>query len=255
MWVLGSLAYVVPAMVIAVHCLQRRPLPAEIVPSRKPEASALDTLHTISRRLSLAKRFPRPRLSVRAIEAASFLILFAIAGLGLAGMTSGSSHDDDDDQALRLQQQSGPFAVAVFAQPGDLEVGLSTFAVLVQDSETQETLLDAHVHLSAQQTGDLSSPASVKASPAESENKLLQSAEINLPAAGDWTVHVAVQRNPASAAFALPVHVIKPASGFAIPWSYLILLTFTAILLFVYLRRHRTEKSAHVEQPVSTLQS
>ncbi len=256
MWVLGSLAYLVPAMVIAVQCLQRRPLPAEPVPPRKREASSLDALLTLPQRFSFANRFLRPRLSVRTIEAISFLILFAIAGLALAGLASRSFHDgDDDDQVLRLQQQSGPFAVAVFAQPGDLETGRSTFAVLVQDIETQETLLDANVDLSAEQAGDSSSQTSVRATSAVSENKLLKSAELNFPTAGDWTVHIAVQRSAASADFALPVHVVKPASGFAIPWSYLILLMCTAILLFVYLRRHRLETTVHAEQPVSTLQS
>jgi hypothetical protein len=253
MWVLGSLAYLVPAMVIAIHCLQHRPLPAEVAPSRKREASCLDTLLTLPQRFSFANRWLRPPLSLRTIEATSFLILFAIAGLGLAGLVSRSSHDDDD-QVLRLQQQSGPFAVAVFAQPGDLEAGPSTFAVLVQDAETQETLLDANVDLSAQQGSDLSSKISVRATPADSENKLLKSAELNFPTAGDWTVHIGVQRDGASADFALPVHVVKPASVFAIPWSYLILLACTAILLFVYLRRHRPEKIARIEQPVSTLQ-
>jgi cytochrome c oxidase assembly factor CtaG len=253
MWVLGSLAYLVPAMVIAIHCLQHRPLPAEVAPSRKREASSLDTLLTLPQRFSFTNRWLRTRLSLRTIEATSFLILFAIAGLGLAGLVSRWSHDDDD-QVLRLQQQSGPFAVAVFAQPGDLEAGPSTFAVLVQDAETQEALLDANVVLSAQQGSDLSSKISVRATPADSENKLLKSAEVNFPTAGNWTVHIAVQRNAASADFALPVHVVKPASVFAIPWSYLILLACTAILLFVYLRRHRPEKIARIEQPVSTLQ-
>ena len=108
MWVLGSLAYAVPAIAIAIQCSQRRPLPAEYLPARRREAAPLDTLLSIPQRFSLVNRFLRPRLSARTIEAASFLILFVIAGLSFAGLVSRSSHeDDDDDQVLRLQQQSG----------------------------------------------------------------------------------------------------------------------------------------------------
>lgn len=250
MWVLGSLAYMVPAIVIAVQCLQHRPLPAETLPADKREASSFDTLLAIPQRFS--NRFLRPRLSGRAVEAISFVVLFAAAGICLAALASGSSNDDDD-QVLRLQQQSGPFAVAVFGQTGDLQQGPVTFSVLVQDRDTQETLLDTTVNLSAQRAGDTRGIASARATARESDNKLLQSAELNLPTAGDWTLHIAVQRNSASADFSLPLRVIKPESGIAFPWSYLILLAFAAILLFVYLRRHRTAKTVHVEQPVSTL--
>jgi cytochrome c oxidase assembly factor CtaG len=253
MWVLGSLAYLVPAIAIAVQCLQPRPLSVEDAPARKREPSPLDSLPSLPQRLSFADRFLRPRMSVRAVEAISFLLLFAIAGVGLAFLTSVSS-SDDDDQVLRLQQQSGPFAVAVFGQNGNPDSGPATFSVLVQDRDTQETLLDASVDLSAQRSADSSSTTSVTATAAESDNKLLQSAELNLAPAGDWTVHIAVQRNSASADFSLPLHVVKPESGVAFPWSYLILFACAAILLFVYVRRHRMVNTAQVEQPVSTQQ-
>jgi len=253
MWVLGSLAYVVPAIVIAVQCLQRRPMPAETPFRRKREASSLDTLFAIPQRFPFATRFLRRRLSGQAVEAISFVVLLAIAGVGLAAFASGSSNDDDD-QVVRLQQQSGPFAVAVFGKAGDLDAGPANFSVLVQDRETQETLLDAIVDLSAQPAGDSRGAVSARASTAESDNKLLQSAELNLAAAGDWTLHIAVRGSSASADFLLPLQVAKPASSIAVPWPYLILLAFAAILLFVYVRRHRTAKTSPVEQVVSSLQ-
>ena len=42
-----------------------------------------------------------------------------------------------------------------------------------------------------------------------SENKLLQTAELDLPAAGDWTVNIAISRNSESADLSLPVRVVK----------------------------------------------
>ncbi len=251
MWVLGSVAYMVPAILIAVQCLQRRPLPDEhLSAARKRKSSWL----AIPQRFSFANRLLRSRLSSLAVEAISFVVLFAIAGIGLAALVSGSS-SADDDQVVRLQQQAGPFAVAVFAQPGELEAGTAGFSVLVQDRNTQETLLDATVDLSAQRAGDSQPTTPVRAGTGDSDNKLLQSAELDLGTPGDWTVHVAVQRNSASADFSLPLQVIRPASGIAVPWSYLILAALSAILLFVYVRRHRNAETPHVEQPVSTLQS
>ncbi len=254
MWVLGSMAYMVPAILIAVECLQRRPSPHEKLPARKLKSVWLDAVFAAPQRFSFATGFLRRRLSRRAVEAVWFAVLFAIAGIGLAALASGSSNDDDD-QVVRLQQQAGRFAVAVFAQPGEFEAGPASFSVLVQDRDTAETLLDATVDLSARRAQDSQGTMPARAGTADSDNQLLQSAELDLPTAGDWTLHIAVQRNSASADFSLPLQVIRPANGMAIPWAYLILATFSAILLLVYVRRHRNAETPHVEQPVSTLQS
>jgi len=89
MWVLGSLAYVVPAIVIAVQCLQRRPMPAET----RSAASARRRLSILCspyhKRFPFATRFLRRRLSGQAVEAISFVVLLAIAGVGLAAFASG----------------------------------------------------------------------------------------------------------------------------------------------------------------------
>jgi hypothetical protein len=126
--------------------------------------------------------------------------------------------------------------------------------MLVQDRDTRETLLDATVDLSAQPAGDSRGALSVRASTSGSDNKLMQAGELNLPTAGDWTLRIAVRRNSASVDVSLPLRVVKPANSSAIPWSYVILLAFSVILLFTYIRRHRMEKTVRVEQPVSTLQ-
>ncbi|MFZ0312970.1 MAG: cytochrome c oxidase assembly protein, partial [Candidatus Korobacteraceae bacterium] len=242
MWVMGSFAFVVPAIVIAIQCLQSNRPPAQVVSSRKPEASLLDGLVGWSQRLAFPRRFLRHRLSGRRGEAISFLLLFAVAGLGLASLASGSS-GDGDDQVLRLRQQSGPFAVAVFAPAGDLEAGPSDFSVLLQSRASSEVLQDATVALRAEQGQNRYTTQWIRASIGDSENKLLQSASLNLPDSGDWTLDVAVARGGRQADFLLPLHVAKPAAGMAFPWSYGILLGCSAILLFTYLRRHRSRAS------------
>ena len=248
MWVMGGFAFVVPAVVIALQCLQTRPHEKHLSSASKLESSSLGALVSLSRRMSFGGRWLRRRWSARAVEAISFLLIFAVAGFGLAYLASGSS--DDDDQVLRLHEQSGAFTVSVFAPAGDLETGSSDFNVLVQDRSNQDVLLDPTVNLRAQQTNGSNSTESVRATN-DSENKLLQSASLNLPATGDWTVKVDVANNGQRADFSLPLRVTRPETGFTIPWSYVVWIAFSTLLLFTYVRRHLRAQPRGSVHPVS----
>lgn len=234
MWVIGGFAFVVPAIVIAVQCLQTRPQAQRVPAPGKLESSVLDALLSLSRRLSFAGGWLRRRWSARTVEAISFLLIFAVIGSGLAYLASSSP--DDDDQVLRLHEQSGAFAVSVFAPAGGLETGPSDFSVLVQDRSTQDVLLDSTVSLRAQQTNSSNSTKIVRATD-ESENKLLQTASLNFPAAGDWTLAIEVARAGQRAEFSLPLRVTRPEAGFAMPWSYVVLIAFSALLFLTWVRR------------------
>jgi len=244
MWVMGSLAFVVPAIVIAIQCLQGTRVAAS--PSRSPESPPLDALVSLSQRLSPAGRWLRRRLSANSVEAVSFLVLFAVIGLFLAHLASGSSGDDDLVQ--RLHENAGPFTVAVFAPAGELDAGPSDFNVLVQDSQTQQVPLNAKVELQAQRKNTSTATEVVQAT-TDAENKLLQTTSLDLPA-GEWTVNIAVAQGAQLAHFSLPVRVVKSEGGFSIPWSYLVLLVFSAVLLFAYVRRHRTARREIADGPV-----
>lgn len=249
MWVMGSLAFVVPAIVIAVQCLQSNRLQPQVASARKPEPSSLDGLVALSQQVLFAGRLLRRRVSGRRVEAISFLLLFAVTGLCLAHLASSSS--DDDDQALRLREQSGPFAVSIFAPAGDLKPGPSDFSLLVQDRNSQEVLEDATVALRANQAGHPHKSQWVRGATEDSANKLLQSASLNLPDNGEWALDIAVERGGEHADFSLPVHVVKPAAGISFPWPYVVLLAFSAILLFTYVRRHRSARAPHLSHPVA----
>ncbi len=236
MWVMGAIPFIIPAIVIAMQCLQTRPRQPRASSPRKLESSSLDAIVSLSQRLSFADRLLRRRFSTRTIETISFLLIFAVAGIGLAYLASSSS--DDDDQVLRLHQQSGAFAVSVFAPGGALETGSSDFSVLVQDRNTQDVLLDSTVDLRAQQTNSANSTEVVRAT-TDSENKLLQTASLNLPAAGDWTLAIDVARGGQHAELSLPLQAVRPEPGFSMPWSYIVLIAFSALLLITYVRRHR----------------
>jgi len=235
MWVMGSMAFVVPAIIIAVQWLSHPSSEFRTAMASVRVLPAGDDRHPFSFALSL-----RPRFGARKVEVVTFVVLFVAAGLSLAALSSSGS--DDDDQVLRTKQTSGPFAISVFVVR-DLQPGTSDFAVLVQDSQTDDALPDATVDLRAQSKPS-SASKSVRAG-TDSENKLLQSADVELPDAGKWTLEVTAHHGADAAAITLPVDVTGPENGFALPWSYVVLITFAALLLFAYWWRHRPGGVSH----------
>jgi hypothetical protein len=245
MWVVGSSVFLIPATVIAVQLLSNRRPAAGGKPVPVKETS-LDAIFAVGRGLALPSRLLRRRLRAETIEAVSFVILFIAAGLCLASLASRGS--EDDDQALRLSQMTGPFVVSIFGLPGDLDAGRSEFNVLVQDRDTLQVVQDASITLQATRDGTSQSTETVPASAEDSENKLLQNAELDLPAAGDWVLSVRVSQNDAGDEAMLPLRVVKPESGITVHWAYVVFVSFAAILLFIYWRRHRVSANIQVRR-------
>ena len=230
MWVMGSLAYVVPAIVIAVQCLSRKTQSLPVSPRRRGPSFDDELLHS-TRKIPFVPHFLQARMTVKAVEAITFALLFAIAGLCFAGLLAAGS-SDDDNQVLRFKGTSGPFEMVVFAPAGDLDTGPSPFSVLVQDRNTREVLLDTTVDLTARPAGDAQGPASTaRASHEDSENKLLQSAELDLPTAAEWKLNLILRRNSDTADFSLILRVVKAETQFAFPWSYLFILAVALLLV------------------------
>jgi cytochrome c oxidase assembly factor CtaG len=238
MWVMGSIVFVIPAIIVAVQCLStRKPSPGVVTRSQTP---SFDAVFIVGRRLSFAPRMLRRRFSASTVEAITFVAIFVAAGLCLAALASGGP--DDDDVALRLSQTSGPFVVSVFALPGDLDAGRSEFSVLVQDRDSLQVVQDANVELQATQTGASQATATVRASSDGSENKLLQVADVELPSEGNWTLRVRVARDGQSSELALPVRVAKPEAEVTIHGWYVVFVIVAGILALAYYRRQRSSK-------------
>lgn len=233
MWVLGSVVFVIPAVVIAIQCLSRKALPTAL-------AAAVPRTPATSWDLS---RFAIPgvgaagRLPPRAREAIWFVILFAATGLLFARLSGGSP---DDDQVLRFSGESGPFAVSVFSPPGELPEGPVEFSILAQDRSTREVLLDATAVLSARPAANETADcATVRTSYEASENKLLQSGELSLAAPGAWMLRLVIERSSQSAEFSMPIRVVKEEAKSGLPRPCLWFLFATVGLILVYFRRHR----------------
>ena len=249
MWVAGSTVFLIPAMVIAVQLLSNRRTVAASPPVR-PHEAALESIFAVSQRLTFPARWLRRRFRGETVDTISFVVLFLTAGLCLAALASTGS--DDDDQALRWSQTTGPFVIAVFALPGDLEAGRSEFNVLVQDRDTLQVVRDANIVLQAKRDGTSQTTEGAQASAEDSENKLLQSAAIDLPEAGNWTLNVRVSDSDAAADATLPLRVVKAESGVTIRWPFLVLGVFTAVLVFGYWRRHHAAGRVGVRRALPT---
>lgn len=236
MWVVGSLAFIVPAVIIAVRCLSRKTSEDEISSSRTHEGLVADELLPL--RTPLRRGLFPERLTANRREAISFAVLLVVVCSGFAWLFS-SSATDSDDQALRTSQQTGAFAVSVFAAPGEVPAGATGFAILVQDRNTHEVLLDALVNVTSRLDDTRATSSTVRATRDDSENKLLYSAQLSLATAGNWLLNISVRRGSESAALSLPLKVVDPESGTELRWPYLVMFCFVAILVFAYAWRHR----------------
>jgi cytochrome c oxidase assembly factor CtaG len=259
MWVVGSLAFVLPAVAVTVECLSTKAAAQKLDWGSASRIAVATPPFSLVSRTALIRSLPQSRQRGRVVEAASFVVLFFILGLSFAALAS-SDASDDDDQALRFTGGSGSFLVAVFGQPGDLPTEPTNVGILVQDRNTHDVQLDATVDLTV--VADADTPGAsftARAARAKTGNRLLQTAELNLPAQGHWKMYVSVKRNSQAADFVLPLRVVRQQTAhehFNL-WSYFALAAFGAILVMVYVRRHRPARPeiTHVENPASSLGS
>src|SRR5215469_3419964 len=173
MWVIGSLAFALPAVAIAVKCLSTSASQSRTVPRSASRPHFAASVFPLSRN-PLIRLLAESRSKGRAVGAISFIAFFLVVGCCFAVLAS-SDTGDDDNLALRFQGQSGSFLISVFAQPGYLPAGHVTFDILVQDRNTHDVQLDATIELTA--VADAGRPrmiSTVRAVRKMSENKLLQ---------------------------------------------------------------------------------
>ena len=239
MWVVGSLAFVVPAILIAIQCLTRRR--TEVPLSRRAEAVSSN---------SQAKGLFANRINSRALEAVSFVTLFVMIAAAFVVLSSRAS--DDDDQVLRLSRQEGPFAISIYGPAGDLAPGPANFGVLVQDRNSHEILLDSVVNFVLSDANGKGVTAEPIGASAGDENKLLFTADIDLDTPGARTLDVSVRNANRNAIVLMPLEVVAATeAGFAFRWSYVVMLAVAAVLSLTYFWRHRTSNSAGLTAPVA----
>jgi putative membrane protein len=208
MWAIGSFAFLIPAAIITAKLLSPKPSAAE---SRRGPA------RTSSR---LGRSF-LPALMLT-------LPLSALADAWLA-----PDRVDLDGDVVRLQGASGPFQVSVFGEPGSLAAGPTDLAVLVQDRNSGGVILGADIDLAVQSAGGRPTTI-VRATRAESTNKLVEAATVDVPAAGPWNLRVFVRQGSSQGALATTLDVAPPAAENSFNWGYLVALGVGASVFILH---------------------
>jgi len=84
------------------------------------------------------------------------------------------------------RKPSGPFLFTVYTEPTPLRTGAIDVTVLLQDRETEETILDATVYVEAVPVGHEGTGGTFAASREQATNKLFQSAKFPIEGPGLW---------------------------------------------------------------------
>ena len=188
MWVIGSFAFLVPAVLIT----------ARILSPKQPEgARSSQPIGTHSR--------AAPATSL------ALCLILPVAALGYAFLTS--DNIDIDGDVIRIQADSGPFHMTVFSPPDPLPKNDLELAVLVQNRDTQTPVLDAGVEIEMQ-LAQSAEAAPVKALPSRNRatNKLLAVTSLDLPRAGDWNLQISVENGKGAVSIADQIHILGTAS-------------------------------------------
>lgn len=154
-----------------------------------------------------------------------FLIAFALLPVVPSALADGG--------AVLSQQISGPYRVTLFGSPAPLRAGPADLSVLLQDAKTGAPVLDQTVALELQAAADPRSeawvppccsmklrPATVPATHANAQNKLLYAANLLLPASGPHQILIRIGEEKNQPALAR-VDVRPPAAPLSSYWSYL----------------------------------
>jgi putative membrane protein len=248
MWVVGSLAFIVPAVLIAMRELSRRRVVLLAPGNRQDEAPAVYRTMVVGSQGSRDFNSPSNWIASSTFEVISFLVLFSATGVGfvvLSGLSTG-----DDDQVLLASQQAGPFAVSVYGPAGEIPSGTNSFGVLVQDPSSHNVLLESDVSITARRADADATSQLAHALPGD-ENKLLLSAHLDVDGEGSRLLEVTVRNTSRSGVVSVPIEVVKPGRRRAFPLSYIVVLSFTTILGVAYLRRHRSRSSPGLTAPVT----
>jgi hypothetical protein len=95
-----------------------------------------------------------------------------------------------DGGAVQLVERHGDTQVTIFTSPTPLRAGPIDVSVLVQDAATGQPVPDAKVAITLSRDASPGPLIQAVATREAATNKLLQSALINLPTAGNWNLQV-----------------------------------------------------------------
>lgn len=136
-----------------------------------------------------------------------------------AALVAFSSGAQADGGFVELHQEVGPFVVTVFTAPGPLRAGPADISVLVQDRASGQPMLDGEVFVRLKSPGAITLVE--RATRETAQNKLLYSALINLPEAGQWELEVTIKQGKETASILGQVSAAAPTPFLLSYWRSL----------------------------------
>jgi len=126
----------------------------------------------------------------------------------VAALLAFSSGAQADGGLVALHQEIGPFVVTVFTAPGPLRAGPVDISLLVQDRASGQPVLDGEVFVRLKSPGGITLVE--QATREVAQNKLLYSALMNLPEAGQWELEVTIKQGKETASILGEVSAAAP---------------------------------------------
>jgi hypothetical protein len=144
-----------------------------------------------------------------------------------------------DGGRLRFSRVSGPFLITLFSTPEPLTPGLIDLSVMVQDAKSGDVLSDPIVGISLQRQNGDGSMIYAEATHGNATNKLLQAADIEIPANGRWRMRITVQQGSRTTILDAVIPVEQGSRKTKLIWIFG-LLPILALLVFIL---HQVQKS------------
>ena len=137
-----------------------------------------------------------------------------------------------DGGIVQVSELDGPWRITLFSSPTPLRAGPIDLSIMVQRPETDESVLDATVHLMLQPMDGQGDSILVEATRRDATNKLLYAALLDLPASGRWQVDVAVRVGDDAARIQATLVADDPVPPMLSLWGWLAI-PIVFIILFV----------------------
>lgn len=228
MWVVGSIAFLLPAMLIAVQCLSRRP-EAKLV-RRIPKRSPVFAGRWLKLLGKLGLHGPKA-------EVVSVIFLYITVAASFSVAVAYAPADPDFD--LLARQEAGDLTVSIYGPGHTAYAGEVVIGALVQSGKLVDSA--ARLEVSAfRSTRSAGQDRKAVGSAQPAANKLLRTVSIDLPDPDVWLLQVRESGIRQSASFSIPLQASKKPNGI----SHLEVSTLPfgvgLFLLLVYLYRHRS---------------
>lgn len=149
-----------------------------------------------------------------------------------------------DSGVVRASEIDGPWRLTVFSEPTPLRAGRVDLSVLVQGAEDDEPILDAVISLLLEHADEEVDSLLIEATREAATNRLLYSAEFELPEPGPWLVHASAMRGDDVARIAFGLDAGEPLPPILDLWVWLALPAIAIVLVAInqwLQRRHRIE--------------